>query len=73
MESASEAPCRAKVLGFMKAALGRCNQLLAHDALRALSRLLRRGQRIPKVEVVKQLIRRALLLQCPEHRVQARS
>ena len=60
-----EEVCPTKLKGFMKASLARCNQLLAHDALRPLRLALGDGL-VTSPEAVEQLIRRALRLQCPE-------
>ncbi|CAK9107759.1 unnamed protein product [Durusdinium trenchii] len=63
-------PEPAKLKGVMKAALGRCNALLANDALRTLSHLLRQ-KRLPAPSQGRfeawshQLVEQALHWQCP--------
>eukprot|EP00434_Breviolum_minutum_P008581 symbB.v1.2.007572.t1/scaffold461.1/size201717/13 len=62
-------PPAAKVKGLMKAALARCNALLANDALRTMSHLLRKRRMCIDPEsfdtISQHLVKSALYLQCP--------
>ncbi|CAJ1334752.1 unnamed protein product [Effrenium voratum] len=62
-------PEPAKLKGLMKAALARCNELLAQDALRSLSRLLSTRKLSLAAddfeEVAGRLLQAALFMQCP--------
>jgi len=62
-------PPAVKVKGLMKAALARCNALLANDALRTMSHLLRKRRMCIDPEsfdtISQHLVKSALYLQCP--------
>ena len=59
-----------KLKGLMKAALARSNELLANDALRLLSRLMRKRGLIMEPTAFKgisqRLLESALMMQCPD-------
>ncbi|OLP77888.1 hypothetical protein AK812_SmicGene42012 [Symbiodinium microadriaticum] len=59
-----------KLKGLMKAALARSNDLLVNDALRLLSRLMRKRGLIMEPKAFKrislEMLQSALLMQCPD-------